>query len=49
MLDFDAVGRHKWMVENNVCSEGETSSMKLQISGCKKEQFTCDDGKYIDI
>ena len=47
MLDMDAlpVGRHKWLVEKNVCSEGETSSMELQISGCEEDQFTCDDGK----
>ena len=51
MLDADAlpVGRHKWLVENNVCQEGETSMEILQISGCEQEQFTCDDGKCLHI
>ena len=51
MLDSDAlpVGRHKWLVENNVCKEGETSTEILQLSGCKEEQFTCDDGKCLQM
>ena len=51
MLDTDSlpVGRHKWLVENNVCQEGKTSTEILQISGCQQEQFTCDDGKCLDI
>ena len=51
MLDMDAlpVGRHKWLAENNVCNEGQTSAMVLQISACKEDQFTCDDGKCLDI
>ena len=51
MLDTDdlPVGRHKWMVENNVCNEGATSSETLLISGCEDGEFTCDDGKCLDI
>ena len=51
MLDMDMLpmGRHKWMMENNVCNEGQTSSQVLQISGCNEQQFTCDDGKCINI
>ena len=51
MLDQDSlpVGRHKWRVENNVCNEGETNSEILQLSGCEEGQFTCDDGKCLDI
>ena len=51
MLDMDMLpmGRHKWLVENNVCTEGVTSSQVLQISGCNSQQFTCDDGKCIDL
>ena len=51
MLDSDAlpVGRHKWLVENNVCKEGETSTEILQLSSCAEEQFTCDDGKCLQM
>ena len=51
MLDSDAlpVGRHKWLVENNVCQEGKTSTEILQISGCQEDQFTCDDGKCLEM
>ena len=51
MLDMDAlpVGRHNWQIENNVCNQGETSIQSLLISGCKEDQFTCDDGKCLSI
>ena len=51
MVDMDIlpVGRHKWMIENNVCNEGVTNFQELQLSGCNEEQFTCDDGKCINI
>ena len=51
MVDTDVLplGRHKWRLENNVCNEGKTSSQILQLSGCGEEQFTCDDGKCLDI
>ena len=43
------LGRHKWRIENNVCTEGETSFAILQLSGCDDGEFTCDDGKCLDI
>lgn len=51
MLDTDSlpVGRHKWRIENNVCTQGETSTMVLLMSACKEAEFTCDDGKCLDI
>ena len=51
MLDMDAlpVGRHQWRIENNVCNQGETSIETLLISGCQEDQFTCDDGKCLNI
>ena len=51
MLDMDALplGRHKWRVENNVCNQGETSIETLLLSACKEDQFTCDDGKCLNI
>ena len=51
MLEMDAlpIGRHNWKIENNVCNQGVTNSQSLLISGCKEEEFTCDDGKCLDI
>ena len=51
MLDIDAlpIGRHKWLVDNNVCNEGKTSAEELQMSGCQEGQFTCDDGMCLEI
>ena len=51
MLDKDAlpVGRHDWRINNNVCNQGSTNVQSLLISGCKEEEFTCDDGKCLDI
>ena len=51
LLSSDAlpVGRHKWLVENNVCQEGKTSTEILQVSGCEEGQFTCDDGKCLQV
>ena len=51
MLDMDALplGRHNWRIENNVCTQGETSTQVLLMSGCKEAEFTCDDGKCLNI
>ena len=51
MLDQDSLplGRPKWMVDNNACQEGQTSTEILQMSGCEEDQFTCDDGKCLQI
>ena len=51
MLDMDAlpVGRHQWRIENNICNQGETSIETLLISGCQEDQYTCDDGKCLNI
>ena len=51
MLDQDSnlIRKHKWLVENNASTEGETSSEILQISGYEEGQLTCDVGKCIDM
>ena len=51
MQDTDAlpVGRHNWLIENNACTQGETSSQVLLMSACKESEFTCDDGKCLNI
>ena len=51
MLDTDAlpVGRHSWRIENSVCTQGETSSQVLLMSACKESEFTCDDGKCLNM
>ena len=51
MMDTDAlpVGRHTWKIENNACNQGETSSQVLLMSGCQESEFTCDDGKCVNI
>ena len=51
MLDPDAlpIGRHNWRIENNVCSLGQTSSQVLLMSACQEEEFTCDDGKCVNM
>ena len=50
-LDNDVlpVGRQKWLIENNACNEGKTSTEILQLSGCDKSEFTCDDGKCLEM
>ena len=47
--DIMPIGRHTWSVANNVCNQGRTNDVVLQISGCQDRQFTCDDGKCIHI
>ena len=51
MLEMDAlpVGRHNWRINNNVCNQGTTNVQSLLISGCKEDEFTCDDGKCLNI
>ena len=51
MLDNDVLplGRHNWRVANDACSGGETVSKVLLLSGCHEAEFTCDDGKCLDM
>ena len=43
------MGRHTWRAEKNVCNQGQTNSMVLQIGGCQERGFTCDDGKCVTM
>ena len=51
MLDTDAlpVGKHVWRLENNACNQGETSTQVLLMSACQESEFTCDDGKCVNM
>ena len=51
MLDNDAlpVGRHNWRIARDACSGGETVDKVLLLSGCHESEFTCDDGKCLDM
>ena len=51
MLDPDALplGRHNWRIKNNVCNQGQTSAQVLLMSACQEGEFTCDDGKCVNI
>ena len=51
MMDKDLlpVGRHAWMVEDNICSEAKASSHVLQLSGCYQGQFTCHYGRCLHM
>ena len=42
-------GKQTWLVRNDVCNKGEDSSVKLLLSSCDDDQFTCDDGTCIPI
>ena len=44
------MGKHNWMIRvDKDCSEEETFVTELKMSGCKKEEFTCNDGQCVGI
>ena len=40
-------GRQTWEVESYTCNYGNTQNMRLQLSACYENQFTCADGTCI--
>ena len=42
-------GKQTWLVKNNACNKGKDSAMKLLLSSCNDDQFTCDDGTCVAI
>ena len=47
--DVLPVGKQKWFVANDTCNEGKSNTKSLLLSSCRDDQFTCDDGKCIDL
>ena len=47
--DVLPVGKQKWLIANDTCNEGKTNTKSLLLSPCRDDQFTCDDGKCIEL
>ena len=43
------VGRFRWEIANSTCNEGVTEIRTLQVTTCKDDQFTCDDGSCVPL
>ena len=43
------LGPHDWTVYNDFYCSGEEGIVKLSITNCKDDQFTCNDGLCVDI
>ena len=42
-------GRFRWEIANSTCNEGVTEIRTLQVSTCRDDQFTCDDGACVPL
>ena len=42
------LGKHEWTIYNNDCNKGKTQT-PLKLTGCKEDEFTCNDGQCIKI
>ena len=45
------LGKHKWTISNDdyECSEGKPYTTMLKLTGCKEDEFTCNDGQCIKM
>ena len=47
-----ALGKQKWTITNDTdeCSKKQSSyTVEMKLSGCKEDQFTCDDGQCVKM
>ena len=41
------LGKHNWTVSNDGCNKGQPYDAVLKLTGCKEEEFTCNDGQCV--
>ena len=41
------LGKHNWTVSDDECNKGEPYDAVLKLTGCKEEEFTCNDGQCV--
>ena len=43
------LGKYNWTVKGDSakCAKGNVYTKELKLTGCKKEEFTCDDGQCV--
>ena len=46
-----ALGKHNWTISGDVyqCSGGKPYSRQLKLTGCRDEEFTCNNGQCIKM
>ena len=46
-----ALGKHNWTISGDVyqCSGGKPYSLELKLTGCRDDEFTCNDGQCIKM
>ena len=45
------LGKHNWTISNDAyeCNEGQAYNTTLKLTGCKEDEFTCDDGQCVKM
>ena len=45
------IGKHNWTIFNDAseCNEGQPYNTTLKLTGCREDEFTCDDGQCIKM
>ena len=46
-----ALGKHNWTVSGDLyhCSKNKDYEIELKLSGCKEDEFTCNDGQCVNM